>query len=70
MSIHELDFYFPFFVFLYGLMVSIPLNIPSLMDKAEEVFPKQLIDQFNAHRKLAMLCLYVGGLWSLQNISI
>lgn len=70
MTIQELDFYFPFFVFLYGFMVSVPLNIPKLMEIAEEKFPLRMIEQLNAHRKLAMLCLYVGGLWSLQNITI
>lgn len=51
-------------------MVAIPLNIPKLMEIAEEKLPLQLVEQLNAHRKLAMFCLYVGGLWSLQNISI
>ena len=69
MTIQELDFYFPFFVFLYGFIVSVPLNISSLMELAEKKFPQQMVQQLNAHRKLAMFCLYIGGLWSLQNLS-
>ena len=70
MTIQELDFYFPFFVFMYGLLVTIPLNTPSLVELAEERLPNDLKKQMQAHRGLAIFCLVIGAFWSLQNLSL
>ncbi|MFK8138172.1 MAG: hypothetical protein AB8E15_07430 [Bdellovibrionales bacterium] len=70
MDLQTFDFFFPFFVFLYGVMVSIPLCSEKLMKIAEERLPTNLLEQFKAHRVLALVCVYIGGLWSLQNIVV
>lgn len=68
MTIEQLDFYFPFFVFCYGLMLTIVLNWPQLIERAESVIAPQYLKQLKAHRGLSILCLWIGGLWSLQNL--
>ena len=66
-SITELDFYFPFIVFFYGLVINFVLEIPHFVALAQKRMPSQYAT-FEKHRKIAVLSLYVGGLWSLQNI--
>lgn len=66
-SIAALDFYFPFFVFFYGLVINFLLEIPYLVALAQKNMPSQYAT-FEKHRKIAILSLYVGGLWSLQNL--
>jgi hypothetical protein len=44
------------------------LNMPPLMRLAEEKFPPELHQQMNMHRPLALICLIMGSLWSLQNL--
>lgn len=68
MSISALDFYFPFVVFLYGLAINFVLEIPQLVALAQKRMPSQYMT-FEKHRKIAVLSLYVGGIWSLQNLS-
>ena len=66
-SISMLDFYFPFIVFFYGLALNFVLEIPRLMALAQRKMPSQYAT-FEKHRKIAILSLYVGGAWSLQNL--
>ncbi len=66
-SIQELDYYFPFLVFFYGLVILFVLEIPQLVARAKKQMPQQL-GAFEKHRKLAVLSIWIGGLWSLQNI--
>jgi len=66
-NISTLDFYFPFFIFFYGLVMNFVLEIPALMELARVRMPSQYAT-FQNHRKIAILALFVGGLWSLQNI--
>lgn len=66
-SISMLDFYFPFLVFFYGLVVNFVLEIPYLVQLAKKEMPSQYAT-FEKHRKLALFSLYAGGLWSLQNL--
>jgi hypothetical protein len=66
-TVSSLDFYFPFLVFFYGLVVIFVLEIPNLVALAKKKMPSQY-DSFERHRKIALLSLYVGGFWSLQNI--
>jgi hypothetical protein len=68
MSIHSLDLLFPFFVFAYGAMITFVLSMPRLMEIAEKRLPPDLLKQLEAHRWLAMVCLIVGAVWSLQNL--
>ena len=68
MNYQVLDYYFPFIVLFYGLIVSFVLNTPTLVRLAENRLDPRLREQFLAHRGLAILCLVVGGAWSLQNI--
>lgn len=66
-SIAALDFYFPFVVFFYGLVINFVLEIPHLVALAQNRMPSQYA-AFERHRKIAILSLYIGGLWSLQNL--
>ncbi len=68
MTIHELDFIFPFFVLGYGALVTFVLNMPVLMERAEHRLPQEWLRQIQAHRILALVSLIGGGLWSLQNL--
>lgn len=68
MSVHTLDLLFPYFVFAYGALVTLVLNIPFLVELAEHRLPSELGRQLLAHRWLALVCLVVGALWSLQNL--
>ncbi len=65
--IAKIDFYFPFLVFFYGLVMMIVLEVPYLLALAKKEMPVQYA-QFEKHRNIAVLSFYVGGLWSLQNI--
>lgn len=68
MTYQQLDFVFPFIVFAYGVLMTLVLNSEFLMKLAEERFPQNLVEQMNGHRVLAVICLFVGGIWSLQNL--
>ena len=68
MTYQELDFIFPFVVFGYGALMTFVLHMPMLMEIAEQRFPQQLLSQMKAHRNLAVVCLFIGFIWSLQNI--
>jgi hypothetical protein len=68
MTYKELDFLFPFFVLAYGALMTFVLNTPALMRLAEEKFPHELLQQMNMHRTLAVVCLVIGSLWTLQNL--
>ncbi len=65
--ISQIDFYFPFFIFFYGLVMMIVLEIPYLATLGRKRMP-QYYSQFEQHRKIAFVSLWLGGLWSLQNI--
>ena len=65
--ITKLDFYFPFLVFFYGLVMMIVLEVPYLVTLAKKEMPMQHA-QFVRHRNIALVSFYIGGLWSLQNI--
>lgn len=65
---HEtLDFIFPFIVFSYGILMVFVLENQSLQKIAETRMP-EMAATLRSHRNLAWVCLFVGGLWSLQNI--
>ena len=68
MTHKELDMIFPYFVFGYGLIMTLVLNSDFFMKLAEEKLPKNLHANFVSHRYLGIVCLVVGSFWSLQNI--
>ncbi|MCB0340874.1 MAG: hypothetical protein KDD59_01440 [Bdellovibrionales bacterium] len=68
MTYHELDFIFPFIVLFYGALLTFVLHSETLVGLAEKHFPPQLLTQMQGHRLLALICLVVGGVWSLQNL--
>lgn len=68
MSVATLDFIFPFVVFGYGAIMTFVLHFRPLVELAESRLPLEIHKQFNAHRGLALVCLAVGSVWSLQNL--
>jgi hypothetical protein len=65
-----IDFYFPFVVFVYGVVITFILNSTFFTELAEKRLPPQMWQQMQVHRILAIVSLVVGGLWSLQNLYI
>ena len=65
--ISQIDFYFPFFIFFYGLVMMFVIEIPYLATLGRKQMPEyySLITQ---HRKIALISLWLGGFWSLQNL--
>ena len=68
MNYAELDYWFPFFVFGYGVLMTVVLFHPRLVELAEERLPYETLMAFKAKKGLALGCLLIGALWSLQNI--
>ena len=68
MRIDQLDFYFPFVVFAYGLLVLLSLHLLNYLASEKLAAYKEHISTLHAHRKLALLCFYGGALWALQNL--
>lgn len=67
MNLILFDHIFPFVVFFYGLLVLIVLETP-LFIEAQRGVSNYFVNQLRAHKPLAWLCFFVGGLWSLQNL--
>ena len=68
MSVAQLDFYFPFIVWFYGLVMTLVLGNEYLMRLARNRLPLEQYQKFTAHKGLGLVCLIVGSLWSLQNL--
>ena len=67
MRLETLDFIFPFVVFCYGiLMIFVTEN--SFLDKLANDRMPDMRATWRSHKSLAWVCLFVGGLWSLQNL--
>jgi len=66
----ELDLYFPYIVLVYGAVMTLATNLPSLTQKGAEVVNPELLNWFYSHRLLGTVCLFVGGLWSIQRAFI
>ncbi len=67
---HEIDLYFPYFVLVYGLIMTVVTQLPFLKKQAMENMNSELVQWFYGHRVLGMVCLAVGSLWSLQRLII
>ncbi|MGE4132695.1 MAG: hypothetical protein AB7F86_13715 [Bdellovibrionales bacterium] len=68
MTADKLDFLFPFFVFFYGITITLVLSSPLFMRLAETRMPPAITQQLKGHRVLGLICLFLGGFWSLQNL--
>ena len=68
MTLQKLDLIFPFLVFGYGLTMTLILNSRFFVELAETRLPYEMTQQIKGHRGLGLICLFVGGLWSLQNL--
>lgn len=68
MTIQQLDEIFPFIVFCYGLIIVFVLTNPKLLEMAEKRMPSPVWSQMAQKRPLGLICVVVGGLWSLQNL--
>ena len=67
MTVKELDYFFPFFVFAYGVVITM-LFQTGLISLGKGRIPEVLLQQLQSNRILGLVCLVVGGLWSLQNL--
>ena len=63
-----LDFYFPFIVLVYGLVMTFVLGNKTLMTLARERLPNNVYERFRSKHVLSIVCLAVGTVWALQNI--
>jgi hypothetical protein len=70
MSIQQLDYFFPFFVFVYGLVMTLVLSLPVLLEIGEKRLPAAEWQRFRAHKGKGFVCLVVGALWSLQHLLV
>jgi hypothetical protein len=62
-----LDQIFPFLVFSYGIIMIFVLENKGLDTLARQRIP-ELGATLRSHRPLAYLSLFIGGLWSVQNL--
>ena len=67
MSLQTLDFIFPFLVFFYGILMIFVIENKGLDKLARQRMP-EMAATLRSHRGLAYTSLFVGGLWSLQNL--
>ncbi len=71
MKYETLDYFFPFFVFFYGILMTSVLESQFLQKVAGQRFSATGLASFatlRSHKGLAWACLFVGGLWTLQNL--
>lgn len=45
-------------------------HAPALQQKANESLNQDLVEWFYGHRLLGLVCLGIGGLWTLQRVFI
>jgi hypothetical protein len=68
-ALHEtLDKLVPWTAFVYGVVMVFVFQSPMLLRLAETRIPEPHRSRFLAHMPLAWVCLFVGGLWILQDI--
>lgn len=63
----QLDYYFPFIMFIYGSCMSILLS-SKMFERLETFGHAEVYQRLLRHRIPALICLFVGTLWSLQNL--
>jgi hypothetical protein len=62
----NLDIFIPWLSLIYGFTLLVFLEIP-LINRFAETKAPQFLTLFESHRKIAVVCLFVGGFWTLQN---
>jgi hypothetical protein len=67
MTIGYLDQIFPFVIFSYGILMVFVLVNKTLDSLARQRMP-EMGATLRSHRTLAYVSLFVGGLWSVQNL--
>ena len=67
MTLQFLDQIFPFFIFSYGILMIFVLENKALDRLARQRIP-ELGATLRSHKTLAYVSLFVGGLWSVQNL--
>jgi hypothetical protein len=67
MNAEKLDFIFPFIVFFYGSLIVFVVETP-LFQKLGIQKMQAEFQKLGAHKTLAWVCFWVGGIWSLQNL--
>lgn len=68
MNYEQLDLIFPYVMFAYGALITLVLNSEKLMQLAEQRMPSVYRERLMGARVLANLCLWLGGIWILQNL--
>jgi len=75
MPTEKLDYIFPFAVFFYGLLMVFVGELAwtqrlkkMQLTATQRAFFETLLQTVGAHRPLALICFWGGGLWSLQNL--
>ncbi len=68
--INDLDLYFPYIVLFYGAVMTLVTNLPGLREKASEQMNPEMLHWFYSHQALGTICVFVGGLWSIQRLFI
>ncbi|MES3038173.1 MAG: hypothetical protein V4736_09725 [Bdellovibrionota bacterium] len=63
----QLDFYFPFFVFFYGIVVILVTETAYFAKIGKDRMVPQF-EKLQQHKPLAWISFFLGGLWSVQNI--
>ena len=66
--IATLDRLFPYVCLAYGMVMTITLSSERLNRLADERLSEPLVQQWRAHRGFALVSLWVGTLWVLQNL--
>lgn len=66
--LETIDLYFPFIVIFYGAVMTFICHSPYLLQIGQDKIPVRLMERFESHKTLGLICLAVGGLWSLQRV--
>ena len=67
MTWSQVDYIFPFIVLSYGILMVFVLENKTLDKLATEKMPEFKVTM-QSHKSMAWISLFVGGLWSLQNL--
>jgi hypothetical protein len=68
MSVAELDQFFPYICFVYGVVMTVALSSETLGRIADGRLPTELVARWRSHRGLALASLVVGFFWIMQNL--
>lgn len=69
LSIEALDQLAPNIMFIYGLILFLVLDVLRFPESFYLQY-SQLFQQLQSHKAISRVFLFVGGLWSLQNLVV